>query len=160
MLNNYLSPNGFRFNIKRLPQVSYFGQKANLPGLTANKVNFPTPFKSLPIHGDQLEFGEFTLTFKVDEDMRNHAEIMGWMIGLTFPDDFGQFANLKADDGLYSDGSLIILNSNQNPNIEVTFKNMWPMALGDIDLDITNADVQYSECQVTFNYESFSYKKL
>ena len=158
MSSNFLNANEFRLKLHRLPNVSFYCQRAMVPGLSVAKVDQPNPFNMIPLHGDKPEFEPLNVTFRVDEDMTNHQEIMRWMIGLSFPDTFNQHTNLLEGDGLYSDGSLLIMNSTSNPNVEIRFKNMWPSNLSQIDMDITNSEVEYAECSVTFEYETFTYE--
>lgn len=44
---NFLAPNGFRFNMKRLPNISFFVQNINIPGLNMNADETPNPFTTI-----------------------------------------------------------------------------------------------------------------
>ena len=61
---------------------------------------------------------------------------------------------------LLSDGTLIILDSNKNANIELTFKEMFPVAVGSIELNTTEADITPPSFTVTFKYSDYSIKVL
>jgi hypothetical protein len=155
---NFLSPLGFRFVLLKAPGVEYFIQSINIPSINLGVANVPTPFVRMPFAGDHLEFGELTISFKIDEDMKNYLEIYNWMIGLGFPDKFDQYkaiSNTPTKDGVYSDASLVILTSSKNPNIEVKFKNMFPISLDPIQFDTTQTDVEYVSTTATFKYQSF-----
>lgn len=159
MQQNFLSPTGFRFFLKRLPNTSFFVQGAEIPGLTMGETRSATPFKTIFLAGDKLEYGDFTITIRVDEYMESYNEIFKWMVGLTKPNSFDEFKNQQDSEfGLYSDASLVILNSKGNPAIEVTFQNMFPTALGPISLDTTEADISYRTCQITFKHNGHNIK--
>lgn len=153
---NYLSPIEFRFVINRLPYVSFFTQRASLPGISMNPASQPNPFKMLYHSPDTMTYDQLTVEFRVDENMKNYDEIYNWMIGLAFPDRFPQFADLKESDaGLYSDATFLIMSNGRNPNIEYKFKNIFPISLTSIDLDTTSGDVNYITASVTFQIESY-----
>lgn len=161
MQQNFLSPIGFRFTIKRLPNVEFFVQGATVPGISMSPTLSATPFKTLRFAGDKLEHETFTITVRLDEYMQSYNEIFNWMIGLTKPDSFDQFKNLKnSDNGLYSDASLIILDSKGNPGIEVHYKDVFPVSLSSINFDATQTDVNYATCDITFEHNGHTIEKI
>tara|TARA_R100000995_G_scaffold83776_1_gene60581 strand:- start:397 stop:972 length:576 start_codon:yes stop_codon:yes gene_type:complete len=159
----FLSPLGFNFMIKKLPNTNYFVQSVNVPSVQATDVVMPTPFTNIPTIGDRLNYSEFQLSFKVDEDMTNYIELYDWLLQLHFPEDFAQSKNIYEKqnnvdflaDGPYSDATLTILNSAMNPNKEVIFEDCYPIALSDLQFSTTAASVDYIECQATFRYRMF-----
>jgi len=161
MASNFLSPIGFRFSLKRTPNIEYYIQSATIPSISLNPTEMATPFSRLYLSADHLEFGEFSLTFRVDEDMSNYREIYNWMIGIAFPDNFTEHANLvnrrQGDtSGIYSDATLTILNSTSNPNVTVQFEDIFPTNLSEIVFDVRNVDVVYAEATVTFRHKRFT----
>ena len=155
---NYLSPVETRFTIKRLPNVSFFTQSVSLPGLSIGETNIPTPFKNIHLHGDKLEYDMLNIQVAMDENMNSFIEVKNWIVGLSKPNNFEQYANLSAGDGLYSDASLIILNSSKNPNIEVSFKDLFPMNLGEIAFDTRETDVPVPVCTMSFRFSEYDIK--
>lgn len=167
---NFLSPLGFTFSIKKTPNVNYFVQAATIPMLTLGQSDIQTPFVRLPVPGDHIEFGSLSITFRIDEEMRNYKELFDWIIALGFPDNFNQYSSIApnrgrfggnvtnpvAGTGVYSDASLMILNSVKAPIIEVVFKNLYPTSLSSVDFDTKFSDVDYVEASATFAYESFT----
>jgi len=157
---SFLSPIGFRFSMQRLPHVNYFCTAATIPDISLSEggpVN--NPFIQMPVPGDKLSFGTFTLNFRVDEDMKNFIEIYDWLIGLGYPDNFDQakaFGRTKSDKGnIYSDGSMIITTAAMNPNIEIKFTDLYPTSLSSLEFNIEQTDVDYLQAQVTFNYRKY-----
>jgi hypothetical protein len=83
---NFLSPTGFKFSLKRTPKVAFFCNSANIPELTLGIAVQPTYLKDIELPGDKLIFGDLTLRFLVDEDLKNYLEIQNWMRGLGYPE--------------------------------------------------------------------------
>ena len=161
MITNYLSPVSFVVSVERLPNVEFFTQKAVIPGLSMTPTTQPTPLKTLYNIPDRLEYQELDLSFIIDESMKNYNEILTWMEGLGTPDSSDQYKNLKetkfADR---SDITLLIQNSNRNPNLKFTFKDCFPINLSSISLDVTQQDVFYPECTVTFRHNGFKFENF
>ena len=119
---NFLSPLNFQFSIKRAPNVNFFLQKVNIPSLRLPSINIPTQFVPIPTQFTHLEYGQFNIEFKVDEDFQNYMELYNWITALGFPDNYSQRAAIDANpsysgNGVVSDISLIALNSAKNPKI-------------------------------------------
>ena len=170
---NFLSPLGFVFQIKKTPGVNYFVQSESLPNLTLGQADVQTPFVKLPVPGDHIDFGQLQVTFRIDEEMRNYKEIFDWIVALGFPDNFNQYRSIApqrgaiggliaptSGAGVYSDGSLIILNSVKNPIIEFSFIEMYPVALTDVAFDTKLSSVDYLDATVTFAYRTFTLNYL
>lgn len=68
---DYLRPNGFRFQIHNIPNVSFFCQAANLPQMSIGSPQVETPLSTLVFPGEKLSFGELIIRFLVQEDMAN-----------------------------------------------------------------------------------------
>lgn len=155
---NLLSQLEFRLVINKIPHVSFFAQDVNIPGISAGAPEMPTPFKDMPISPDRYTWEDFQITFKVDEDMRNYMEIINWIEGIGFPDRFEQRAAIERagrrvrGEGVYSDGTLLILNSSMNYNIEVQFTDMFPVSVSGIQFDTTGPVIDYIEATATFKY--------
>lgn len=161
MINNYLSTGGFDIKVSRLPHVEFFTQKMLLPGVSANPVETQTPLQSFYSEPDHLRFADLDLTFIVDENMENYREIFDWLQGLGTPNNLQQHKALKdSKEGLYSDISVILLNSHKNPNIKFTFTNCFPIGLTPVSLDLAQQDVQYAEATVTMRYDFFTIEKM
>lgn len=161
MSQNFLSPLEFRFSLSRAPNIEYYIQQVSLPSVSTGSIIYPTPFNNLNITPDKLEYGDLTITYRVDEDMLNYQEILGWMKGHAFPDNFTQYKALKdakpgSEAGIYSDATLTFLNSTKNPNIVVQYENIFPTSLSEITMDVRNSDIQYVEATTTFKYDRFT----
>jgi len=171
---SFLSPLGFKFTIKKTPHINYFVQSVSLPSITLGRSEIPTPFIKLPLAGDHLDFGELTVTYKVDESLKNYLEIYNWMIAIGFPDSFDQFKTIDAarkgkntgsvqpmtGQGIYSDVTLTVLSSAMNPIHNITYYNAFPTSISELQFTTTDSDVNYLTSTVTFSYQKFTIETL
>jgi len=164
---NPLSPTGFRLSIQKLPDVSFFAQEVTLPDLSLPNIEMKTPLSAVSIPGELLEYGDFTINFLVDEEMKNYTAIYNWMIGLGFPEDHNQYGNFtKAQSEAsnynvrngatnYSDGVLEILGSNNVGVKSITFVDLNPVSLSSLTFKSDETDINYLTGTVTFRYTLF-----
>lgn len=161
--NNFLQANRFRFEIARAPHVNFNLVEVEVPGITANPVNINTPRLAIPKHADHLIFNDFSLTFKITEDMSNYIELFTWMTKSAAVKDTKQHAELKfAPPGnlqtIYSDLTLTIISSSQNPIAEITFKDAFPIGLTPITF--STAESGELNCTATFAYVLFDIRAI
>ena len=168
---NFLSPTGFHFSVIRAPKVSFYGYQVNVPSLDLGVAIQPTYLTDIPRAGEKIDFGDLTLTFLVDEDLTNYLEIQNWMRGLGFPESLNEIYQWQKDKApshypsnyqhenelnLYSDGTLAIYNSADNPNFKVKFENIFPYSLSTLQFDAQATDVQYLTATVNFKYTVYN----
>ena len=162
---NFLPLINFKFGIKKLPTTSFFIQSVNIPGIKLGFAEVPTPFIKYPIPGDHVQFSDFTMTFRVDEDMKNYLEIYNWIVQLGFPDSFDQYKlidgkSATTGEGKLSDGTLEVLNSAKTPKILVTIVDMFPRSLSDIVFDTRDTQNSYAEATAVFKLRKVQIKYL
>lgn len=163
---NPLSPNGFKFSITKLPELTFFAQEVNLPGLQLGEPEFGTPFARVPVPGETLTYDTFEIRFLIDEKMKNYKSIYAWLIALGFPENYNQYTNFIEQDQIntiselaanYSDATLQILTNTNNPNQVVQFYDIFPISLSSLTFQTLNQDVNYLGASATFK---FSYYKF
>ena len=181
---DYASPTQFKFQLQKLPKVEYFTTACNIPGISLNATVQPTPLADIPLPGDTITFGDLEITFLVDENLENYREIHGWMYGIGFPKSRTEFAALveankdrfptdgkdsKSTDAgkvkygaqalgpIFSDATLNVLSSKNNPNIEVRFSDVFPSSLSALQFDQQADDVNYLTASVTFKYKLYEF---
>lgn len=162
---NFLAPNNFRFQIKKAPYLNFFIQKVNIPSLRIPEVMVSNPFVKVPYSGEHIDYGSFTVSYKVDEDFENYFEIHNWLRGLGFPESFKEYVDLNAGNplegnGIVSDISLIVLNSKRKANYEVTFTDCFPISLSELEFNTVDADVNYVTATCEFKYTLFNIQKI
>ena len=164
---NFLSPTGFKFLLNRAPKVSFFGNSANLPAISMGTAIQASYLKNIDQPGDKVEFGDFNFRFLVDENLENYLEIYNWIRGLGYPESLkeiydwqGGVENFLQPDqsqlNLYSDATLQILTSSDNPNFKVVFQDMFPVDLSTLNFDATREDVAYFTAEATFKYTIYN----
>ena len=163
---NFLSPLGYKFTIRKLPNLEFFVQSFNFPTVNLNETKgIQTPFNRIVVAGDHLTYGDFSVTFKIDEDMQSYFELYDWMKAVGFPDNFDQYREIArkqqtSGEGVIVDADLIILNGTMNPNIKVTFYDVLPVSLSGFKFDSTMTSVNYITATATFKYREFAYERL
>tara|TARA_Y100001938_G_C7974842_1_gene371198 strand:+ start:264 stop:827 length:564 start_codon:yes stop_codon:yes gene_type:complete len=168
---NFLSPVGFKFTLNRAPKVAFFGNSANIPSMTLGVAEQPNYLRDIPTPGDKIDFQDFTLRFLVDEDLENYMEIQNWIRGLGFPESRQEIFDFQKSNpelnqphnstmNLYSDGTLSILTSKENPNFKVKFSDMFPYDLTSLQFDATDENIEYFTAEVTFKYTIYNITDL
>lgn len=162
---DFLKPNAFRFFIDGLPNVNYTCQGIALPGVQLGEASVETPFIRIPVPGDKLVMSPFTIDFIISDEMQNYIEIVEWMKALGFPDNHGQFRNLpnisKNAKTLnersleYSDATLIIYSSANNPKLSIRFMDVFPVSINNVQFDLRTTSVDYLTASVTFAYRTY-----
>ena len=167
----FLSPTGFKFILNKAPKVSFFGNQVNIPQMTLGVAEQPTYLRDTPLPGDKIQFEDFSLRFLVDENLDNYMEIFSWIRALGFPEsleeiyawqkkDFDIKQPDKTTESFYSDATLEILTSTQNPNFKIKFQDLFPTSLSTLEFDATDEDISYLTADVTFKYTLFNITDL
>jgi hypothetical protein len=141
----------FETNFLRMPNVNYFCQRVNIPGISLANTIQSTPFANIPIEGDVLEFEDMSISFIVDENLQNYLEMYNWLVALGFPDRYAQYDNQESQ-AIKSDTNIIINTNKSNPNYSIKFKDVFPVALGAINFDTNNTDLEPVIVEATFKY--------
>jgi hypothetical protein len=177
---DYASPVQFRFKIAKLPQVEFFIQTVNLPGISIGSATVPTPLYDYPMPGDEISFRSLDISFLVDENLNNYKELHDWIAGLGFGKSHQDFADLQAtaadrfpgstkgslvagveipaplsEGGIYSDATLTILNSKNIAKTEVRFQNVFPTSIGSLSYDVQASDIDYLKATASFDYLNY-----
>ena len=168
---NYMSPLGFKLILTKTPKVDFLCQSANIPQISMGTAIQPTYLKDIAVPGDKVLYDDLRVRFLVDEQMENYLSIYNWMTGLGYPENAGQFRQLKKDDLRtdasvsddadpryfeFSDATLQILNSNYKPSVLVNFKDAFPTSLSTLEFDVADRDYSYFTANVTFKYTIFN----
>ena len=104
------------------------------------------------------------------------------MVGIGFPENREQFRTFRdvtsntpagggtpsvdiigsatPDKALYSDAFLQILSNKNNPILEITFEDMFPVSIGDLDYRQDATDVEYLSVSAEFAYKIYTMTTL
>ncbi|NBQ93358.1 MAG: hypothetical protein EBU06_05385 [Micrococcales bacterium] len=153
---SFLSNNKYEFVIKRLPNLTFFVQSINLPGITLLNPSVNNPFVLTPLPGTQLVFGQLSANFIVDENLESWLEIYNWITQLGNPVGRDKIGTLTKTPGknnsITSDASLFIKTNSNNPNKKINFYDLFPVELGEINFSSTDSGQEFSTTAVTFGY--------
>ena len=153
---NYFIPTGFKFMIDKIPNVNFFCQSCNLPGLSAGQFLQVTPLRDMPIAGDKVQMNELRVRFVIDEELQNWLEIYNCIKTFTFPDNQEQYKQ----ENVYSDGMLTLLTSNKNVQYVAKFTNLFPIDLTDIEMSSDVADAEVVASDATFAYTTYNIERI
>ena len=168
---NFLSPTGFKFILNRAPKVSFFGNEANIPSLSFGTAEQPTYLRDIPLPGDKIVFEDFNLRFLVDENLENYLEVSNWIRALGYSDTLQDLFDFQESNrdleqpknsqlNMFSDGTLQILTSSENPNFKIVFKDLFPYQLSTLNFDATSEDISYFTADISFKYTTFNITDL
>ena len=184
---DYASPTQFRFGIHQLPKVEFFAVSATIPAIALSDVLVPTPFKSIPMMGDQLTFDNLSVSFIVDEFLENYLSIHEWLTAIGFPKNRKQFSDFKTNtsntpiaarsaaststdigdvksaspnNALFSDATLTILSNKNNPIVNVFFRDLYPVAMTALDYNQQATDVEYITASIDFAYQIYEIEAI
>ena len=153
---NFLSGIGFQFQLQKLPNVAFFCQSVNVPGMNLATAMQATRFNYIPQPGDEINFDDLQIRFLVDEKLKNYTSLHNWIRGLGHPasgqDRETYLTGEDYDEMSYSDGSLFILDSNFKHKFEVKFKDLFPVSIGGLSFDSTYTDTEYFSADAVFKY--------
>jgi hypothetical protein len=150
---NFLNPIGYLLKLEKFEGVDFFCQRANVPDVTMPTTEVASPFRNLPIvPSGGVTFGDFSVSFIVDEDLANYNSIHKWIRDVGNAD---QMSRTTPEDDIYTLGQLHIVTSQYNPAFVVEFQNIFPVALTNLQFDATITDVEYITAEVTFKHQRF-----
>jgi len=165
---NLIYQNHFKFSIEALPDVTFFVQNINHPGVTVPIAPRGNPFTRIPEVGDHLAFGALDLTFLVDGKMLNYYSLFYWLQGYAFPQSFEQLQQFAAQrrrllsnprpalrEIQKTSATLYVLQPDTNKTIaEVQYTDVFPTSLGQLSFD-TTSDATPLKVSASFEYTYF-----
>ena len=149
---NFLSPIGFQLGITILPNVGFYAQQCNIPGITLPNATQVTRFSDVPVAGDKITWENFNITFMIDAEMNNFLAIWNWMQALAPATDSRDYdyANQKNSPGV-----LQILGGDNAPIRTIYFEDLIPTSLNTLQFSSTESDVSYLQGSAEFMYSSY-----
>ena len=180
---DYSQSNQFKVFIPIFPITEWFVVRANIPSVNLGVADQYTPFVQVQVAGDHITYGDFSITFIVDENLKNYMEMYNWMKNIGFPFSHEQFNKLerpdyqdrsggqvynaesdtysKANDrDLYTDIVLQIMTSKNNLVAQCEIYEAFPTTIGAIEYSQQETDMTYATCEVGFAYSWFDVKPV
>ena len=182
---NYSQSNQFKVHLSLFPKTEWFIVRANIPGVNLGQAVQATSLIDMPLIGDKLTYDQFYFTFIVDEKLQNYMELHNWLVNIGFPQRHDQFQAVPRPDGvtrpsrktqdservpgftgkdsdrdLYSDITMFILSSKNNPVAVIKFFEAFPVSLTNIEYSQQDTDTTYAQCTATFTYMLFTVERI
>lgn len=165
---NFLQPTKFLLTFSRIPDVTYFCQEANIPGITLPNIIVPTPMLDYHAAGNKLSYNQFNIRFMVDEKIQSWNNIHNWFRSIASPTGFGernyraavQNENNSSKLTSYSDAVLTVLTNLNNPSIRINLHGLFPVSLSDIQFDTTLSSDTIITADATFMVEYFDIEEF
>jgi hypothetical protein len=150
---NNLQTNKFLFSLQRIPETAFRVVAVNFPSVSIPPPSTSSSSAEQFFAGSSVDYSPISLTFIVDDDLKNYTELFNWIITQQFND-----SKAKTNEAtMYSDGSVITLTNASNPNVVFEFKDMFPVELGGIMFSTQETPGPVT-CEVTFRYSYFKVK--
>lgn len=162
---NFLSPIPYKLIVQRTPNLDFFVQKINLPGVSSQQAMQSTMFTDLPHSGVKLRWNPLFVTFKIDEAMESWQEIFNWITAINNATSAKGQAAMAVNPkwtglNVTSEMTLIIHDNERQPNYNIYFHDSFPITLTDLTFDGTKTDVEYLTCSATFLYSTYDMEKV
>ena len=143
---NYLTNVQFKFELVGYPEINFFVQGVNLPGLSTQAAQMPFPRQpGIQKNLGVIEFEMLSIQFLVDEYLENYSSIWDWMMD---------------KDGANTSAILTLLSSHMNPFLEVHFNSVFPIGLSELLFDSTSVEPEYKVATMTMSYKNYTIKRL
>ena len=151
---NFLNPSSF---VLTLDTQAYSGaeftvQTMMLPDVSVSAA--PLPFKSIDVGraGDKMVFGQFEISYLIDEDLLNYKEIFDWLKANVESNHSG-----TSSSDHYRDLTLTVMNSANNVTKQIKFVDAYPTTISSLPFDITTTDVEYLTAIASFSYSYYEF---
>ena len=151
----------FNCVIPRLPLLSEYITSINIPTTSLSAAEMPTPFHSLPIPGDTIQYGNLNINFLLSEGASNWYDLYTWMSTVSNAFKLGGYkAWVKDHDDLVSNCLLTINNSNNIPVMKIVYNKIWPTSITEFSFETGNAGSEPITMTAVFNYNNYDIEIL
>lgn len=183
---NTLQTNNIVMTINKVPDSTFKLKAVSIPSLELDYSEVSSSSRSTPFAGTKLTYGRLVCTFDVNANMSNYMLFFNWLKALGKPDNPSQFMNIPEqmfmrdryempydqrlhdmlrngdDNEAYgrSDATIFITGDKASKLVvaEVTFEDVYPVSLSDIEFIINASEPSYAQVSVSFAYDKFDIK--
>ena len=149
---NFLNPSSFVLTLdtQQFSGAEFTIQTMILPDVTTEGASLP--FRQIDVGrtSDKMVFGQFEISYLIDEDLLNYKEIFDWMKSNV---ETNHSTSTTSDH--YRDLTLTVMNSANNVTKQIKFIDAYPTSISSLPFDITTTDVEYLTAVVTFAYSYY-----
>jgi hypothetical protein len=148
---NMLSPTGFKLTInkEKFANTEFFITSFTIPDISVSPIE--TRYRNSINYeaGEPRSFGDLSLRFAIDEDMKNYTEIYDWLKSCS--EEGSVKGQIEQHDMILS-----VMSSHNNINKQFQFRDAFPTSLSGVEFNAQSTDVEYLQADVTFRYNEFS----
>jgi len=156
--HNPLLVNYFQFILDRVPNMVYFCQSVNLPGIGFGTADQPTIYgHPVKIPTGAFRFEELELSFRVDENLTNLLELHTW---IRTTGNYTSDCNTLPYNQKTSDATLLITNSSYAPKLKVHFKHVFPQYVSGINFVVNAPTAVEAIATVKFAHTGYTIERL
>ncbi len=150
--NNLLSPNRIKVVIDRFPNLEFYAQTFNLPGVNIGTPDrFTNKGRDYNLTGDKIVYNDMNISFIVDENLNTFTELFNWL------DD--AVKKKPTVSNVFSDMTIMLLSNNSTENVNIVCKGTFPYMIGDISFSTMATEDEVVVADVTFKITEYEIKK-
>lgn len=161
----FLQPTKFLLSFDRIPNVTYFCQEVNIPGLSVSAITVPSPGMDYHVAGNKLSVESLNIRFLIDSKMESWKNIYEWMQSIASPhgtEERNYLTRLQNEFKQnsfpqYSDAVLTILSNLNNPISRVHLVGLFPLSLSGIQFDTTQSSDTIITSDASFSVKYFDF---
>lgn len=141
-------------------------QTANIPGISSNAIRIDNPNNYFNVNSTKMDYETLSITYKIDEDLNNFYQIWYWLHALSAPQKFEQFSEYQGGQNPRSgytisvDASLFALTNVFNPNIEIVYRNIFPVSLSGVNFDYKSNEIIIGSASFVYDYYEIKKKTV
>lgn len=152
---NFLQPTKYVLTFPEIPDMVYFCQKANIPGVSLGQALQETPNLDLYHSGTKMTYNTFDITFLVNENLTAWTTIYNWMVELSSVE--MTYAKRKENK---KQAVLTVMSNQNNPKLRVKILNLFPISLTDLEFDTTLSAEEHITATASFRYDWFEIETI
>jgi hypothetical protein len=160
-----LQPSKFILTFDRIKTVQYYCQSVNIPGVNLGQAPINLPSGDIYAPGNKITYNPLNIHFLIDSRLEGWQELHSWYRSIASPESFQERKTLTAMQNQYamnkknnySDATLTVLSSMNNPILRVQFTNCFPITLSDVIFDSAQSadDTISADGNFVFDYFNF-----
>lgn len=165
---SFLQPTKYLLTFDRIKTVQFYCQSVNIPGINLGQAPISTPMLDIFAPGNKITYNPLNIHFLVDEKLQSWQELHSWFRSIASPESYEERKRLAALQNqyslnkkptAYSDATLTVLSSLNNPILRVKFYNMFPITLSDIIFDSAQSADDVISADAVFMFDYFDFEK-
>lgn len=143
---NIFNPSRGQLVIPGAKDLEYNLKQFTIPSITMSQIEVPTPFHDMKDQGDKAQFQTLSLTFNIDERLKNYMQIYKWIRGTAQPTGFQEY-NRK-----FEDIKIIMYDSQYIEIGTITVIDQFPVSLSEVEIGFEEPSTEPRVATAEFEY--------